>query len=162
MKLLRVAVCVSLAACAAGPALAQYGLYGAPDMLQLQPTPTSAANGVAPSAYQVDQGPMVSGAFAPGPVDPTATMLSGTPAPPVPGGQPRSYAPAPVVPDDRSRFLFVLLAQLSAALRPGVRRPRLRLRRPVCNGLRAGGLRLRRLDLRPVVRLAPGLGFDPR
>ena len=97
MKLLRVAVFVALAACAAGPAWAQYGLYGAPDMLQLQPTPAVAPSGlVAPSAYQAEQGPMVSGAVAAGPIDPTAPALAAAPLPPAPAGQAtRTYAPTP-------------------------------------------------------------------
>ena len=134
MKLLRVAVCVSLAACAAGPALAQYGLYGAPDMLQLQPTPTSAANGVAPSAYQAEQGPMVSSAFAPGPVDPTAPMPAARLCRPSPAANRdrTRRAAVPVVPTTDPGYSLLLLAQLPAALRPDVRRRR--LRRPERNG----------------------------
>ena len=57
MKLLRVSAFVSLVACATANAWAQYGLYGAPEMLRLQPVPAAAAtnnNFVAPSAYQAE------------------------------------------------------------------------------------------------------------
>ena len=68
MKLLRVSAFVSLVACAATNAWAQYGLYGAPEMLRLQPVPAAATTNntfVAPSAYQAEPasaGPVASNA----------------------------------------------------------------------------------------------------
>ena len=59
MKRFRVSVFVLLAACMAAPAWAQYGLYGAPDILQLSPAqPLSPAGPtVAPMAYQGEPAP---------------------------------------------------------------------------------------------------------
>ncbi len=109
MKRLQVSIFVSLLACTTGNAWAQYGLYGAPDMLNLQPAPAATDhNGyVAPSAYQVE-GP-AGNAYTPMPATDYAQPLQMAaegapapasvlpPAPPMPGGQLKTM-PTPPVP----------------------------------------------------------------
>ena len=53
MKLLRVSISVFVVACAAN-AWAQYGLYGAPDLVRLQPATLAPEGFVAPSGYQTE------------------------------------------------------------------------------------------------------------
>ena len=104
MKRFRVSVFVFLAACTAASAQAQYGLYGAPDMLRLQPAQPAAVSGnaaVAPMAYQtepIQQGTAANNAYTLAPADPSQSMAMAVARgmPPVPGGQPSpSPAPAP-------------------------------------------------------------------
>jgi hypothetical protein len=102
MKRFRVFVFVLLAACMAAPAWAQYGLYGAPDMLRLPPAQPSSSAGttVAPMAYQGEpapQGMAANNTYTLVPADPsqpTAMADAGTGTmPPMPAEQPRPVGP---------------------------------------------------------------------
>jgi hypothetical protein len=102
MKLLRVSAFVSLLACTASNAWAQYGLYGAPEMLRLQPVPAATASNtaVAPSAFQAESassGPTVVSAYSSAAGDYSQpTQTAGLPpVPPVPGSQPKPAADSP-------------------------------------------------------------------
>ena len=109
MKRFRVSVFVLLAVCTAAPAWAQYGLYGAPDMLRLPPAqPAVVGNGatVAPMAYQADpasQGAVANNSYALVPADASQPMAQGAmppqatpPLPPPPSdGQPKPMSPTP-------------------------------------------------------------------